>query len=386
MDENTGNMILIREFDENKGVEVVMKLEKSCETGAQKGMSIISNISGHPLSRIRFYHVHVMLVSESNYDTLSLFFWVINHKARTNRKKRIFHPPESCLFLLRRMGIGSKLIQSMEEWLKRNGAQYTSLATEEKNVASRNLFTLRCNYIKSSSLVIYLQPVSLLPKNLAQGITIERLSINQAIPFYNNHLQAKDIYPADIDKILKENLSLGTWVCYVKEEGWIDLHNKEKTKDTGSKTASSWVIFSIWNKCEACNLQVRSNELKFTLSKARVKIIPCLKMQRRESTKRPFGFFLLYGIHGEGERLGDLMESIWGFASRLAENVKECKAIMVELGVSDPLREFVPKSSTMSCINDLWYLKRVNSHGYEDEDDMVAKGPMGNVFVDPRDF
>lgn len=80
MDENTGNKILIREFDENKGVEVVMKLEKSCETGAQKGMSIISNISGDPLSRIRFYHVHVMLVSESNYETLSLFFWVINHK------------------------------------------------------------------------------------------------------------------------------------------------------------------------------------------------------------------------------------------------------------------------------------------------------------------
>ncbi|KAF7143117.1 hypothetical protein RHSIM_Rhsim05G0026000 [Rhododendron simsii] len=240
------------------------------------------------------------------------------------------------------MGIGSKVIQSMEEWLKRNGAQYTSLAIEEKNVASRNLFTLRCNYIKSSSLVIYLQPVSLLPKNLAQGITIERLSINQAIPFYNNHLQAKDIYPADIDKILKENLSLGTWVCYVKEEGWIDSRNKEKTEDTSGKTASSWAIFSIWNKCEACNLQ--------------------------------------------GERLGDLMESIWGFASRLAENVKECKAVMVELGVSDPLREFVPKSSTMACINDPWNLKRVNRHGYGDKDDLVAKGPMGNVFVDPRDF
>ncbi|KAG5555273.1 hypothetical protein RHGRI_012717 [Rhododendron griersonianum] len=365
MDENTGNKILIREFDENKGVEVVMKLEKSCETGAQKGVSIISNISGDPLTRIRFYHVHVMLVAE------------------LQKKGEIVGMVRGCI---KRMGIGSKLVQSMEEWLKRNGAQYTSLATEEKNVASRNLFTLRCNYIKSSSLVIYLQPVSLLPKNLAQGITIERLSINQAIPFYNNHLQAKDIYPADIDKILKENLSLGTWVCYVKEEGWIDLHNKEKTEDTGGKTASSWAIFSIWNKCEACNLQVRSNELKFTLSKARVKIIPCLKMQRCESTERPFGFFLLYGIHGEGERLGDLMESIWGFASRLAENAKECKAIMVELGVSDPLREFVPKSSTMSCVNDLWYLKRVNNHGYQDEDDLVAKGPMGNVFVDPRDF
>ncbi|KAF7146755.1 hypothetical protein RHSIM_Rhsim04G0237700 [Rhododendron simsii] len=62
MDENTGSKILIMEFDENKGVEVVMKLEKSCETGAQKGMSIISTISGDPFSRIRFYHVHVMLL------------------------------------------------------------------------------------------------------------------------------------------------------------------------------------------------------------------------------------------------------------------------------------------------------------------------------------
>lgn len=286
----------------------------------------------------------------------------------------------------RRVGIGLKLVQSIEEWMKRNGAQYTSLTTEETNVASRNLFTLRCSFIKSSSLVIYLQPVSSLSTNLPEDIKIEGLSQNQAIRFYKNHLQAKDIYPADIDKILTEKLSLGTWVCYFKEEGWIRLPSEEENENKGNRPVRSWAIFSIWNKCEAYQFELRSHELKFTLSQAREKIFPCLKMQRRQSIEKSLGFFFLYGIHGEGERLEDLMEYIWGFAARLAKNVKECKAIMVELGVSDPLREFVPKCSSMSCINDLWYLKIVKSPRYEDEDDLVAKGPLGNVFVDPRDF
>ena len=64
--EKMRNKVVIREFDEDKDVEVVMKLEKSCETNSSqtKGISIISNTNGDPLSRIRFYNVHVMLVGD----------------------------------------------------------------------------------------------------------------------------------------------------------------------------------------------------------------------------------------------------------------------------------------------------------------------------------
>ncbi|XP_057475448.1 probable N-acetyltransferase HLS1 [Actinidia eriantha] len=392
------NKVVIREFDEDKDVEVVMKLEKSCETNSSqtKGISIISNTNGDPLSRIRFYNVHVMLVAElqKKRELVGMVRGCIKY---VGTKFRGGHVQLGCILGLRvspkhrRMGIGLKLLQSIEEWMMNNGAQYTFLATEEKNIASKNLFTLRCNYTKSSSLVIYLQPLSLHSKNQPQDIKIERLSTDQAISFYKNHVLAKDIYPTDIDTILKEKLSLGTWVSYFKEEGSIVLHNKEKNENTSSETPSSWAIFSIWNTCEAYKLQIRSQEVKFfkaTLSQAKDKIFTCLKMPRFEceSLDEPFGFLFLYGLHGEGERLGELMESIWVFASRLAENVKECKAIMVELAVSDPLRELVPKGSTISCINDLWYLKRVNSPAHDDDDDLIAKGPFGNVFVDPRDF
>lgn len=54
--------LLIREFDEDRDVKVVGKLEKNCEIGTKKGVSIFTNMMGDPLSRIRFYPLHVMLV------------------------------------------------------------------------------------------------------------------------------------------------------------------------------------------------------------------------------------------------------------------------------------------------------------------------------------
>ncbi|ONI28034.1 hypothetical protein PRUPE_1G118400 [Prunus persica] len=128
----------------------------------------------------------------------------------------------------RRMGIGLKLMNSVEEWLLRKGAQYTFLATEKSNIASTNLFTFKCNYVNLSSLVIFVQPIcSPIDDLLPQEIKIEKLHIDQAIFLYKNKLRGKDMYPTDIDVILKEKLSLGTWVCYFKEHGWINLNTEE---------------------------------------------------------------------------------------------------------------------------------------------------------------
>ena len=56
------NRILIREFNEAKDVEVVGKLEKNCEIGSKNGVALFTNMITDPLSRIRFYAAHVMLV------------------------------------------------------------------------------------------------------------------------------------------------------------------------------------------------------------------------------------------------------------------------------------------------------------------------------------
>jgi len=59
--------VVIREFDEDRDVKVVGKLERNCTEingTTKKGFSIFTNMmsNGDPLSRIRFYPLRVMLV------------------------------------------------------------------------------------------------------------------------------------------------------------------------------------------------------------------------------------------------------------------------------------------------------------------------------------
>lgn len=69
------NKVLIREFNEERDIEVVGKLEKNCEIGSNKGVSFFTNMMGDPLCRIRFYAVHVMLVGENYIHDLSYSLW-----------------------------------------------------------------------------------------------------------------------------------------------------------------------------------------------------------------------------------------------------------------------------------------------------------------------
>ncbi|QCD80068.1 Acyl-CoA N-acyltransferase [Vigna unguiculata] len=382
----------IREFDEDRDVKVVGKLERKCEIGTKKGVSIFTNMMGDPLSRIRFYPLHVMLVAEllESKELVGVVRGCI---------KSMQTPSESllkigCILGLRvspshrRKGIGLKLVTSVEEWMLRNGVEYAFLATEKNNDASRNLFTNKCKFVSLSSLFIFVHPISFPAKHLSKDIEIEKVNIDQAISLYRRTLMAKELYPLDMDSILKENLSLGTWVSYYKEGGLLNLQRKEDM--ITNEITSSWIIFSIWNTCEAYKLQLKKSQpLRFlytTLNHARDKIFPCLRMSVSDSLCRPFGFLFLYGLHGEGENLGELMESIWRFTSRMGESLKDCRVVITELGFGDPLVNHVPQTASMSCIDDIWYTKRISSHNDEKDDELLIKRQIGNVFVDPRDF
>ncbi|KOM33432.1 hypothetical protein LR48_Vigan01g298800 [Vigna angularis] len=358
----------IREFDEGRDVKVVGKLERKCEIGTKKGVSIFTNMMGDPLSRIRLYPLHVMLVAEllESKELVGVVRGCI---------KSMRTPSESllkigCILGLRvspshrRKGIGLKLVTSVEEWMLRNGAEYAFLATEKNNDASRNLFTNKCKYVSLSSLFIFVHPISFPAKQISKDIEIEKVNIDQAISLYRRTLMAKELYPLDMDSILKENLSLGTWVSYYKEGGLLNLQRKEESEDIiTNEITSSWIIFSIWNTCEAYKLQLKKSQ-----------------------PLRPFGFLFLYGLHGEGENLGELMESIWRFTSRMGESLKDCTVVITELGFGDPLVNHIPQTASMSCIDDIWYTKRISSHSDEKDDELLIKRQIGNVFVDPRDF
>ncbi|RYR12746.1 hypothetical protein Ahy_B04g070126 isoform C [Arachis hypogaea] len=341
-------VVIIREFDKERDVKVVEKLERNCEIGTKKGVSIFTNMMGDPLSRIRFYPIHVILVAEllESKEIVGVVRGCIKNVGTTT-------PPGSLLKMgciiglrvsptYRRKGVALKLVTSLEEWMVRNGAEYSYLATEKNNEASKALFALKCNYVSLSSLVIFVHPTStstsLPTKHISErDIKIEKVNIDQAISLYKRILKTKELYPLDIDTILKEKLSLGTWVCYYKDEGCIKLQNI--------------ILVS-------------------------------------ESLSRPFGFLFLYGLHGEGNNLGNLMEFIWRFTSRLGESMKDCRVVITELGLGDPLANYVPQTDSMSCIDDLWYTKRLSSIGHNNgkDEEMAMKRYVGNVFVDPREF
>ena len=275
----------------------------------------------------------------------------------------------------------------------RNGAEYAFLATEKNNDASINLFTNKCKYVSLSSLVIFVHPIISFPaKHIPKDIKIEKVNMEQAISLYRRTLRAKELYPLDMDSILKEKLSLGTWVSYYKDEGCrLNVQRMVESEDIiTNEITSSWIIFSIWNTYEAYKLQLKKSQpLRFlhtTLNHARDKIFPCLRMSVSESLCTPFWFLFLYGLHGEGENLGELMESIWRFTSRLGESLKDCRVVITELGFGDALVNHVPLTASMSCIDDIWYTKRISSHSDENDDELLMKRQIGNVFVDPRDF
>jgi hypothetical protein len=53
-----------------------------------------------------------------------------------------------------RLGIGLRLVQTFEAWLKENGVEYTYMAIKKDNEAFIKLFTERCNFLKFKTLTI----------------------------------------------------------------------------------------------------------------------------------------------------------------------------------------------------------------------------------------
>ena len=65
--------------------------------------------------------------------------------------------------------------------------------------------------------------------------------------------------------------------------------------------------------------------------------------------------------------------------------MKDCRVVVTELGLGDPLENHVPQTAYMSCIDDLWFTRRLSSHS-DEKDEMLMKRQVGNEFVEPRDF
>ncbi|KMZ63549.1 hypothetical protein ZOSMA_3G00260 [Zostera marina] len=414
--------IKVREYDSEKDLKMVEKLERRCEAGSKEGFCFLSCAMDDPLCRIRHYTVHIIFVVEvvGNGEVVGVVRGCMKDvqngiMAESNLKL-------GCILGLRvspmhrRRGIGLMLVKSVEEWAIRNDANYLSVATDDNNMASLHMFIDKCNYVKANSLTIFAQPVvvgSMSEKtNNKKNIKIQKLSIEQSIDFYENRLRENTGFlPSDIDAILRQKLSLGTWVSYYSDQGqfqWVD----EKTT-----RPRSWAITSIWNTCEAYKIEILgsgdhlrcfqgvvsrrmgSNSKSKSNSNSVGCLIPgCLEFQSfYDILDGPFGFLFLYGFHGEGDGIGDLTKALWCFSHNMAAKFKDCKALVTELGCCDPLRNHIPDLHGVSTyhIDDLWLFKKANCGNNDADQSGQTTGiqqhlphalALPSLFVDPRDF
>lgn len=286
------------------------------------------------------------------------------------------------------MGIASKLVNKLEEWFRQSGAEYSYLATESKNEASISLFTQKSGYSKFRTPSILVQPVFEHRAKVSGRVTIIRVRPSDAEILYRKKYSTTEFFPRDIDAVLHNRLTLGTFVAVPRESyapgSW---PGAEKFL---SNTPESWALLSVWNCSEVWRLEVRgaSRVGKGLAKTSRVmdRALPFLKIPSFPEVFKPFGLHFLYGLGGEGPQSVKYIKALCGFAHNLAQE-KGCSVVATEVASRDPLKLGIPHWKKLSCAEDLWCIKRLGEDYSDGTVGDWTKSPPGvSIFVDPREF
>lgn len=300
--------------------------------------------------------------------------------------------------LHRRKGIALSLVHHMEEWFISHQVDYAYMATEKDNEASVELFVNKLGYVKFRTPAILVHPVNNnRPFHLSSRIEIMKLKIEQAELLYRNFMSSTEFFPHDIDRILRNKLSLGTWVAYFRGR---------QESSTGAfgltgKVPNSWAMMSVWNSTEVLKLRVGKPTFSCMCYAKSSSMIPrCFKGMILPSLpdhffENPFGFYFIYGIYMEGPSSGRLVRTLSKFVLNLATE-SDCKVVVTEVGgCDDALKLHIPHWKLLSCPEDLWCIKALKL--YEDTKKTTLVDNNNNLakttpsqktralFVDPRE-
>ncbi|KAL9327599.1 hypothetical protein ACSQ67_002602 [Phaseolus vulgaris] len=371
MGEELKTMVVVREFDPNRDRERVEAVERICEVGPSGKLSLFTDMLGDPICRVRHSPAFLMLVAEIGEEVVGMIRGCIktvtcgkrvsrNGKHNANNAKHVPVYTKVAYILglrvspnQRRMGIGLKLVHRIEEWFRDNGAEYSYMATENDNLASVKLFTDKCGYSKFRTPSMLVNPVFAHRARVSPKVTIISLSPSDAEAIYRRRFATTEFFPRDIDSVLKNKLSLGTFLA------------------------------------EVFTLEVRgASRVKRTLAKTtRVvdRALPWLRVPSIPDLFRPFGFHFLYGLGGEGPDAVKMVKALCGFAHNLAME-KGCRVVATEVSPNEPLRFGIPHWKMLSCDEDLWCMKRLGED-YSDGSvgDWTKSQPGMSIFVDPRE-
>ncbi|KAG9131165.1 hypothetical protein Leryth_006035 [Lithospermum erythrorhizon] len=391
-------VIMVRKYQEIKDQFDVEELEKKCEV-VQKGKpSIVTDLLGDPIGRVRYLPLHAMLVAEYRKEIVGVIRGSIRTVSRgKNESNDEFQKYVKVAYIgglrvspsHRRFGIATKLVEQLEEWFIRNGAEYAYMATDCSNQASINLFTQKCNYVKFRTPRVLVQPISAHYKHIPSGISIIQIPPQLAITYYTQIFKNSEFYPLDIDLILNHKLNLGTFMA---------LPNKfiPNWDPRTGKLPNCYAILSIWNTKEVYKLQVKGLSAwkqAFCLGERLLDtLMPCLKVHSIPTVLESFGFHQLFGLHVEGKNSKNLMKGLCNFAHNLARNDSDCGLLITEVSQTDPVCELIPYCKKYSWDEDLWCMKKLEVNSKKGSDDKClddwTKPQVSSsvIFVDPRDF
>lgn len=288
----------------------------------------------------------------------------------------------------RRMGIGLHLVQRMEQWFISSEADYSYIATESNNKPSVNLFMNKCGYSKFRTPSILVNPVFAHRVKLCRRVNIIKLTTLEAESLYRRQFSSTEFFPADIDSVLQNPLTLGTYVAV--PHGSYTVDTWPGSDRFLNNPPESWAVLSVWNCNDVFKFEVRgASRVRKGLAKvSRVvdRALPWLQLPSVPELFRPFGLHFLYGLGGEGPNAVKLVKALCGFAHNLAKE-RGCSVVATEVASCEPLRLGIPHWKALSCTDDLWCVKRLRK-GYDDvaATDWTKSAPGLSIFVDPREF
>ncbi|OUZ99134.1 GNAT domain [Macleaya cordata] len=386
-DDDNDEVIKIRVYQRKIDKIRVEDLERRCKVGQAESGFLFMDTMGDPMCRIRNSPLYKMLVAEFNNELVGViqgtikiatFFSNLKDQAVIGYILGLRVSP-----LHRRTGIGSILVQKLEEWFVANHVDFAYMATEKDNEASVKLFTNKLGFIKFRTPAILVNPVSHHSKPILPNVRIVKLRIEQAKFIYRKFMGSTDFFPCDIDEVLKNKLNLGTWIAYHRNESWNEFDSK-------FVPPNSWAMLSVWNSCEVFKLRVGKAPLSWKMygksSRFIDRLFPCLKIRAIPDVFNRFGFYFMYGVHCEGPDSGSLVHALCRFVHNMARKCKDCKVIVTEVGgCDDTLRVHIPHWRLLSCPEDLWCIKALKSEEKNALFESIRTSHPRALFVDPRE-
>ncbi|KAH7549862.1 hypothetical protein JRO89_XS13G0095400 [Xanthoceras sorbifolium] len=286
----------------------------------------------------------------------------------------------------RRKGIGSSLVRKLEEWFISNDVDYAYMATEKDNEASVKLFLGKLGFVKFRTPTILVHPVNNRMFRTPANVEIAKLKVEEAENLYKKFMASTEFFPYDIGNILRNKLSLGTWVAYPRGDdlrGVIGLNGEVVLP-------KSWAMLSVWNSGEVFKLRLGKAPLSCLIytesSKLIEKYLPCFKLPSIPDFYNPFGFYFMYGVHKEGPLSGKMVRTLCKYVHNMARRSnKDCKVIVTEVGGNDSLRIHIPHWKLLSCPEDLWCIKPLKNEKKKTLHELTKIPPTIALFVDPRE-